>query len=90
MNMKLNEKIELILRESRWLVIFGVVGTLLATITLFSKTTVELLGHMASINSNETAVNCYLVIKAVDHYLLASFLLVFAFGLYKLFIDKSR
>jgi uncharacterized membrane protein YqhA len=109
MNMKLNlKKIELIfewfLLKSRLIVIFGVVGILLATIALFIKTTVglcgpfrtkqcmvstivDLLGQIQCMASIDHSVDRYLI-EAVDHYLLASVLLVFAFGLYELFIGE--
>jgi uncharacterized membrane protein YqhA len=90
--MKLNlKKIELIfewfLLKSRLIVIFGVVGILLATIALFIKTTVGLLGQIQCMVSIDHSVDRYLI-EAVDHYLLASVLLVFAFGLYELFIGE--
>ena len=95
------EKIfEAILWESRFSVLFAVVASLLSSLAVFYMATVDAyymishLGEYASPALDIDARNALRsstithVVEIVDGYLLATVLLIFALGLYELFISK--
>ena len=98
------KKIEILfegaLWESRFVVLFAVVASLATAFVMFFMATVDawfLVSHMfeyassdltgeARVNFRSNAVTH--VVEIVDGYLLATVLLIFALGLYELFISK--
>ena len=86
--------------QSRFVVIFAVIASLLSALAMFFMTTVDALymwGHLLDYASPamESAARASLrsstithVVEIVDGYLLATVLLIFALGLYELFISK--
>ena len=99
--MKKVEKIfETLLWESRFVVIFAVIASLLSALAMFFMATVDawyMLSHLLEYASPvlDTAERYALrsttithVVEIVDGYLLATVLLIFSLGLYELFISK--
>ncbi len=99
--MKKVERIfESLLWDSRFVVIFAVIASLLSALAMFFMATVDayyMLSHLAEYASPalDTASRYALrsetithVVEIVDGYLLATVLLIFALGLYELFISK--
>lgn len=80
----------------RFLALFAVVGSLLASALLFLKGTLEIVHGAAhflktfahlSVSGAEDKTVILTVIPAVDHYLFAMVLLIFGMGIYDLFIS---
>lgn len=99
MNLKLVEAIfEKILWNSRLLVLAAVIASLAATVAVMYMATVDAwymithLGEYASALPEEKVVlrvqTVTHVVEIIDGYLLATILLIFALGLYELFISK--
>lgn len=99
--MKVIEKLfEELLWDSRFVVIFAVIASLLTSLAVFYMATVDayyMLSHLLEYASPslDTAARSALrsstithVVEIVDGYLLATVLLIFALGLYELFISK--
>lgn len=99
--MKAVEKLfEGLLWESRFAVLFAVIASLLSSLAVFYMATVDAyymishLGEYASPALDAVARNSLRsatithVVEIVDGYLLATVLLIFALGLYELFISK--
>lgn len=99
--MKKVERIfETLLWESRFVVIFAVIASLLTALAMFFLATVDawyMLSHLLEYASPTLdAASRYAlrsttithVVEIVDGYLLATVLLIFALGLYELFISK--
>lgn len=99
--MKKVEKVfESLLWDSRFVVIFAVIASLLSALAMFFMATVDayyMLSHLLEYASPalDTASRYALrsatithVVEIVDGYLLATVLLIFALGLYELFISK--
>lgn len=96
----LEKLFESVLWESRLVVIVAVITSLLASLTMFYLTTVDayyMVSHLAEYASphlEAEARNAFRsqtithVVEIVDGYLLATILLIFALGLYELFISK--
>ncbi len=95
------EKIfEGMLWQSRFAVIFAVIASLLSSLAMFYMATVDayfMLSHLAeyispALDQAERALlrssTITHVVEIVDGYLLATVLLIFALGLYELFISK--
>lgn len=86
--------------QSRFVVLFAVIASLLSALAMFFMTTVDALymwSHLLEYASPalDTAARASLrsttiahVVEIVDGYLLATVLLIFALGLYELFISK--
>lgn len=97
---RIEQWFESLLWESRFVVVFAVVASLLASFAMFYMATVDayyMLAHLAHYASPalDTAARSALrgttiahVVEIVDGYLLATVLLIFALGLYELFISK--
>ncbi len=91
---------ESLLWDSRFVVIFAVIASLLTALAMFFMATVDawyMLSHLLEYASPtlDTASRYALrsstithVVEIVDGYLLATVLLIFALGLYELFISK--
>lgn len=91
---------ETLLWDSRFVVIFAVIASLFTALAMFFMATVDawyMLSHLLEYASPEldTAERYALrsttithVVEIVDGYLLATVLLIFALGLYELFISK--
>ncbi len=99
--MKKVEKIfETLLWDSRFVVIFAVIASLLSALAMFFMATVDawyMMSHLLEYASPalDSAARYALrsttithVVEIVDGYLLATVLLIFALGLYELFISK--
>jgi len=97
---ELLEKIfESLLWRSRLVVLFAVMASLAAAIVIFYMATVDvvyLVGHVLHYADPELATEARKalhdqtithVVEAVDGYLLATFMLIFALGMYELFIS---
>lgn len=97
---KVERVFESLLWDSRFVVIFAVIASLLSALAMFFMATVDawyMLSHLleyaspaldaASRNSLRSATITH-VVEIVDGYLLATVLLIFALGLYELFISK--
>ena len=99
---KKNNIIEIIfetfLFNSRFIAILAVLGSLIASVVLFVKSTIEVLHgaidftsklnstlHVSSDASNELMKT---VVTAIDEYLFATVLFIFCMGIYELFIRK--
>ncbi len=92
--------IERLLWQTRYLVVVPVVGSVLMAIGAIYLATVDavslivgLVPYAAGVLSGDAHANVEVqllggVIRAIDVYLLAAFLLIFALGLYELFIAK--
>ncbi len=97
---RLEQLFEGFLWESRFVVVFAVLASLLASFAMFYMATVDayyMLVHLAHYASPalDAATRGALrgttiahVVEIVDGYLLATVLLIFALGLYELFISK--
>ena len=97
---RLEHLFEGILWESRFVVLSAVVASVLTALAMFYMATVDawfMLSHLAEYASPhlDTAARATLrsatithVVEIVDGYLLATVLLIFALGLYELFISK--
>ena len=102
MSKKANTVIESIfetfLFNSRFVAILAVLGSLLASVVLFVKSTAEVLhgvvGFSSKINSglhisDEASVELMkMLVTVVDEYLFATVLFIFSMGIYELFIRK--
>lgn len=99
--MKKVERIfETLLWDSRFVVIFAVIASLLSALAMFFMATIDawyMLSHLADYISPalDTEARYALrsatithVVEIVDGYLLATVLLIFSLGLYELFISK--
>ncbi len=99
--MKSVEKLfEGVLWESRFAVLFAVVASLLSSLAVFYMATVDayfMISHLGDYASSTLGVaerntlrstTITHVVEIVDGYLLATVLLIFALGLYELFISK--
>jgi len=92
--------IEGILWDSRFVVVFAVITSLVSALTMFYITTVDaffMVSHLADYASPalDAAARTELrsstiahVVEIVDGYLMGTVLLIFALGLYELFISK--
>lgn len=97
---KLEKLFEAILWDSRFVVIFAVIASLLTALAVFYMATVDayyMLSHLLEYASPalDIAARSALrsttithVVEIVDGYLLATVLLIFSLGLYELFISK--
>lgn len=97
---KIEKIFETLLWDSRFVVIFAVIASLLSALAMFFMATVDawyMLSHLMEYASSslDTASRYELrsetithVVEIVDGYLLATVLLIFALGLYELFISK--
>lgn len=97
---KLESLFESLLWESRFVVLFAVVASLLTSLAMFYVATADayfMLSHLPGYASSalEPAARAQLrsttithVVEIVDGYLLATVLLIFSLGLYELFISK--
>lgn len=95
---KLEELFEFILWESRFVVLFAVVASLIVAFAVFFMATVDavvLISHLGDYAGNLSAAargelrstSVAHVVEIIDGYLLATVLLIFALGLYELFIS---
>lgn len=97
---RLERAFEAVIWNSRFVVLFAVAGSLVASLGMFWVATVDtvlMIGHLAgyadpSISTgarkavhDETVTH---VVEIVDAYLLAAVLLIFALGLYELFVSR--
>jgi uncharacterized membrane protein YqhA len=97
---KLEKLFEAILWDSRFVVIFAVISSLLTALAVFYMATVDayyMLSHLleyaspaldVAARSSLRSTTITHVVEIVDGYLLATVLLIFALGLYELFISK--
>ena len=95
---KLEKLFESFLWESRLIVIFAVIISLISSVAMFFMATVDavyMISHLAEYPSLEGEARFALrsetithVVELIDGYLLATVLLIFALGLYELFISK--
>ena len=97
---KFEELFESLLWESRLVVIFAVIASLLSAFAVFYMATVDawyMLVHLADyaspvLSSEERGLlhsqTVTHVVEIIDGYLLATVMLIFALGLYELFISK--
>jgi uncharacterized membrane protein YqhA len=97
---KIEHFFETLLWDSRFVVIFAVVASLLSALAMFYMATIDayfMLTHLVEYASPmlDTEARYALrsatithVVEIVDGYLLATVLLIFALGLYELFISK--
>lgn len=97
---KLEQLFEAVLWDSRFVVLFAVVASLLTALAMFYVATVDayyMLSHLGDYASPELSpegraelrsTTITHVVEIVDGYLLATVLLIFALGLYELFISK--
>src|SRR5262245_39450494 len=89
---------EAILWNSRWLMVIPALISLILALGVLLVTTIDavsLIGHMLSYaaQTEEARNGLYIqtiseVVSVVDGYLLAAIMLIFALGLYELFINK--
>jgi uncharacterized membrane protein YqhA len=96
---KLEAIFEFILWESRFVVLFAVIASMITSFAMFYLATVDAyylvvhLGEYASKTLDEVARNDFRartvahVVEIIDGYLLATVLLIFSLGLYELFIS---
>ncbi len=86
---------EALLWRSRWMVIFAVIFSLVAALSLFLVASLEILeplkellfsGFHVSPRQHETMVGT--IVGSIDLYLIATVLIIFSLGLYELFISK--
>ena len=77
---------------SRYIIVFGVIFSVLSSIVLFligSYEIVEAIMHNTPLNDENFHANLLVkVIGAVDLYLIGLVLMIFGFGIYELFISK--
>jgi uncharacterized membrane protein YqhA len=97
---KIEHLFEAFMWQSRFVVIFAVIASLLSALAMFFMTTVDAIymwSHLLEYASPamDSAARMTLrsstithVVEIVDGYLLATVLLIFALGLYELFISK--
>ena len=89
---------EAVLWTSRLIVLVAVLGSLVASLSMFylaTTDTVAMVRHMFEYRAADAtgreelhAATVTHVVKIVDGYLLATILLIFAFGLYELFVSR--
>lgn len=95
---KLESIFEFILWESRFVVLFAVIASLIVAFSVFFMATVDavvLVSHLGDYAGSMTAearstlrsTSVAHVVEIIDGYLLATVLLIFALGLYELFIS---
>jgi len=91
----LEKLFEAFLWRTRWFVLFAVIFSLVASLSLFILASVEILEPVEHLFSNHFHVSAdeheYLVgtiVGAIDLYLIATVLIIFSLGLYELFISK--
>ena len=97
---KIEQSFEFLLWESRVAVVFAVIASLLTALAMFYIATVDayyVMSHLAeyaspglsavdrSVMRGETVTH---IVEIIDGYLLATVLLIFALGLYELFISR--
>ncbi len=97
---KFEELFEGLMWQSRFVVIFAVFASLMSALAMFYMTTVDAVymwGHLLEYASPDLdvaarsalrSITITHVVEIVDGYLLATVLLIFALGLYELFISK--
>lgn len=97
---KLEQFFEGMLWQSRLVVLFAVVASLLTSLSMFYLATVDayyMISHLGDYASSSLDATARLelrnqtithVVEIVDGYLLATVLLIFSLGLYELFISK--
>jgi uncharacterized membrane protein YqhA len=94
---KIEEAFETVLFQSRFLVLFAVLGSLIAAIMMFLKGSTEivqtadaLIPQLADFRQTSADDKLVLisVIPAIDYYLFATVLLMFSMGIYELFISE--
>lgn len=98
--MKIEEAFEKVLWHSRLVVLVAVIASLVVSFCMFFVSTVDvigLVGHMlhyaqtAASSPERTELRSLIVahvVEAVDGYLLATIMLIFALGLYELFVSR--
>jgi len=99
---RFEEGFEGLLWGSRYLVLVGVVASLAASLAMLfmaAVDTVRLLGHALHYAARDLPVEAQAamrstaithVVEIVDGFLLAAFLIIFALGLYELFVSKIQ
>ncbi len=91
--------IERILWNSRWMVMIAVIASLVVALEAFVMATVDVFGvfrylvsYVAQVDTDAgSTVRTQLItaiVKAIDGYLVAAIMLIFAWGLYELFISR--
>jgi len=97
---KIEQAFEFLLWESRFAVVFAVIASLLTALAMFYIATVDayyVMTHLADYASSDlsTAERSAMrgetvthIVEIIDGYLLATVLLIFALGLYELFISR--
>jgi len=94
---RIEEWFESGLFSCRFLVMFAVLGTMVAAGVLFLKGTVEIVQGVngffrhvdfmgVTVNDDKTVILAF--IPAIDNYLFATVLLIFSMGIYELFVSK--
>jgi uncharacterized membrane protein YqhA len=93
---KVEEVFETVLFQSRFLVLFAVLGSLVAALMMFLKGCTEViqtanalwpqLSHFRQTSADDKLV-LVSIIPAIDYYLFATVLLMFSMGIYELFIS---
>jgi uncharacterized protein (TIGR00645 family) len=94
---KIEEWFESALYSCRFLVLFAVLGTMVAAGILFLKGTVEIIQGVTgffrhvdfigqTVSDDKTVILAF--IPAIDNYLFATVLLIFSMGIYELFVSK--
>jgi uncharacterized protein (TIGR00645 family) len=94
---KVEEYFESALYSCRFLVLFAVLGTMIAAGVLFLKGTVEIIQGVTGffhhidftgpiVSDDKTVILAF--IPAIDNYLFATVLLIFSMGIYELFVSK--
>lgn len=92
----IEEIFETFLFNCRFLVLFAVIGSLVASLVMFLKGTVEVIQginsfrpmiQFAATHDDDKSI-ILAFIPAIDSYLFATILLIFAMGYYELFISK--
>ncbi|MDR3170904.1 MAG: YqhA family protein [Treponema sp.] len=89
---------EIILFNSRFIIITAVIGSLFASIIMFVKSTLQVINSLylfvtkiqtySKTHDPESNYLVALLVASVDGYLFATILLIFSMGLYELFISK--
>lgn len=93
---RVERAVERVLWWSRLVVLVPVAFSILVAFALIIIATVDaiyILAHLSAYTGNQAQAPTLLigkVIKVADMYLLAAFLIVFAFGLYELFVSQLR
>ncbi len=96
---KLSSIFETLLWESRFVVVAAVIVSLVSSLAMFYVASVDAIYMISHLGDYSPALDAVArnklrsetvthVVETVDGYLLATFLLIFAFGLYELFISR--